>query len=112
MIDREADYDSTSFEPSLLLDTLVPQLFFTSEISLTRSRRRTVEDTIELSHMSAIEQRCHSSQVSIRGVTGTIKLRPRARHTLLLIRTISRMFNEKHTLCQAQTRIAKSFLSS
>jgi hypothetical protein len=37
---------------------------------------------MELSQISDMALLCHSSHVSMRGVRGTVKLRPRAKHTL------------------------------
>lgn len=60
----------------------LPQLSFTDVMRFTRSRRRTVDDIMDPSQTSAIELRCQSSHVSMSGVTGTMKLRPLAKHTL------------------------------
>lgn len=61
----------------------LPQLSFTEVMRFTRSRRSTVDDIMEPSQTSAMELRCQSSHVSMRDVTGTMKLRPLARQTLL-----------------------------
>lgn len=68
--------------PLMMCTRLLSQVFFTSDIKVTKSRLSAAEETIEPSQTSAIVDLCQSLQFSISAVTGTVKLRPRARHTL------------------------------
>lgn len=51
-------------------------------MNLTRSLLSTADETIELSQVPAMGELCQLSQISINGVTGTVKLLPLARQTL------------------------------